>query len=85
MYYLLKSTVKNYNTIVNRKKPYDHHIDFDVKRYEEIANLTTSQGEDYTTRCLLDCEYIKNHCRLIAVDFGRQNKLDAHLKATQQI
>ena len=39
------------------------------------------QGEDYTTVCLLDYEYIKNHYRLITVDLSRQKKkLDADLK-----
>ena len=33
--------------------------------------LATSQGEDYTPRCLLDYKYIKNHYRLIAVDLNR--------------
>ena len=51
------------------------------KRYEEIRKLTTGQGEDYTTGCLSDYEYIKNHCKLISVDSSRQNKLDADLKA----
>ena len=33
--------------------------------------VTTGQGEDYTTECLLDSEYIKNHYRLIPVDLSR--------------
>ena len=37
-------------------------IDADIKWYEDIWKLTTGQGEDYTTRCLLDC-YVKNHYR----------------------
>ena len=53
----------------------------DIMRYEEIRKLTTGQGEDYTTGCLSDYEYIKNHCKLISVDSSRQNKLDADLKA----
>ena len=53
----------------------------DIKWYEEIRKLTTGQGEDYTTGCLSDYEYIKNHCKLISVDSSRQNKLDADLKA----
>ena len=50
--------------------------------------LITQQGEDYTTGCLLDYEYIKNHCRLIAVDLSRQKELDAldaDPKSIQQI
>ena len=60
-------------------------IDSDTKRYEEIRKLTTGQGEDYTTGCLLDYDYIKNHYRLIAVDLSRQKELDADPKAIQEI
>ena len=60
-------------------------IDSDIKRYEEIRKLTTGQGEDYTTGCLLDYDYIKNHYRLMAVDLSRQKVLDAYPKSIQQI
>ena len=40
--------------------------------YEEIEKLTTGQGEDYTTGCLLDHNYIKIHHGLIAVHLIRQ-------------
>ena len=56
-----------------------------MKQYEEIRKLTTGQGEDYTTGCLLDYEYIKNHYKFIAVDLSRHKELDADLKAIQQI
>ena len=32
--------------------------------------LTTGQRKDYTTGCLLDYYYLKNHYRLIAVDLS---------------
>ena len=38
---------------------------------DHIKKLTTGEGEDYTTGCLLDYDYIKNHHRLIAVDLSR--------------
>ena len=38
---------------------------FDIKLYEEIRKLTTGKGEDYTTGCLLDYEYVRNHQSLI--------------------
>ena len=58
-----------------------------IKRYEEMRKLTTRQDEDYTTGCLLDYGYIKNHYRLIAVHLSRQKleELDADPKAIQQI
>ena len=44
--------------------------DSDIKQYEETRKLTTGQGKEYTTGCLLDYEYIKNHYRLIEVDLS---------------
>ena len=66
------------------KNFYDQPINSDIKRYEKFRKLTTGQGEDYTTRFLLDYGYIKNHYRLIAIDLGRQKELDADPKAVKQ-
>ena len=67
------------------KNIYDQAIDSVIKRYEKIRKLTTRQGEDYTTGCLLGHDYMKNHYRLMAVDLSRQKELDADPKAIQQI
>ena len=72
-YFLPKRINDNYNVIISGRNFYDQPIDSHIKRYEEIRKLTTGQGEYYTTGCLLDYDYIKNHERLIAVDLGRQN------------
>ena len=71
--------------IINGKNFYDQPIDSDVKWYEEIRKLTTGQGEDCTTGCLLDYDYFKINYRLIAVNLNRQKQLDADPKAIQQI
>ena len=47
--------------------------------------LTTGQGEDYTIRCWLDYECIKNHYKLMPVDLIRQKESDADSKAIQQV
>ena len=83
-YYLPKDLIKNFNAIINQKNFYDQAIDSGIKRYEEIGELTTDQGEGYTTGCLLDYDYIKNHYRLIVADLSRQKELDAHPKAIPQ-
>ena len=82
-FYLPKDIIKNYNVIINGKNFFDQPIDSDIKRYEEITKLTTEQSKDYTTGCLLDYDYIKNHYRLIAGDLRRQKELDAVEKAIQ--
>ena len=61
-----------YNVIINGKNFYDQPIDSDIKRYKEIRKLITGRGENYTTWCLLDYDYNKNHYRLIVVDLSRQ-------------
>ena len=82
---LPKCIIKDYNVIINGKNFYDQAFDSDIKRYNEIRKLTTEQGEDYTTECLLDYDYIKNHYRLIPVDLSRQKELNADPKAIHQI
>ena len=49
--------------IINGKKFYDQASDSDIK---------TGQGENYTTGCLLDYDFIKHHYRLTAVDLSRK-------------
>ena len=71
-YYLPKGIIDNYHIIINRKNFYDQPIDSGIKRYKEIRKLTAGKGEDYTTGCLLDYVYIKNHCRSIAAVLSRQ-------------
>ena len=55
------------------------------KKYDEIRKIATGQGNDYTTRCLLDYRYFKDHYSLIAIDLSKQKELDADSRAIQQI
>ena len=66
------------------KNSYIQAIDSDTKRYEEFKKLPIGQGEDYTTGCVLDYDYIKNHYTSIAVDLRRQKELNQYPKAIQQ-
>ena len=67
-YYSPIGIIKNCSVIINGKNFYHQLIDTDIKRYEKIIKLTTGQDEDYTTGCLLDYDYFKNHYRRISVD-----------------
>ena len=55
------------------------------KQYDEARKISTGQGDDYTTGCLLDFAYFEKNYRLIAVDLSKQRALDADPKAIQQI
>ena len=56
-----------------------------VKQYDEIRKISTGQGDDYTTGCLLDFAYFEKNYRLTATDLSKQKALDADLRAIQQI
>ena len=43
------------------------------------------KGEVCTTGALLDFNYFKKHCKLVAVDLSKQKELDADPRAIQQI
>ena len=47
--------------------------------------IETSQRDDYTSGCLLDYNYFKEHQKLIAIDLSKQHKLKADPKAIKQI
>ena len=38
------------------------------KTYENIRKTATGQGDDYTTSCLLDYSYFKDHYKMISID-----------------
>ena len=64
---------------------FDQPIKKYLKTYDNIRKIATSQGDDYTTCCLLDYPCFKKFYKLIVIDFSKQQKLDADRKAIQQI
>ena len=56
-----------------------------MRTYKKIQKITTGQGDDYTTGCLLDFTYSKNNSKTIGTDLSKQQELDADPKAIQQI
>ena len=71
--------------MIDRKKIYAQPINDFIKQYNEVRKVSTGQGDDYTTGCLLDYVYFKDNYRLIAVDLSKQKALDADPRAIQQI
>ena len=57
----------------------------DLITYENIRKIVIGQGNDYTTRCLLDYNYSKNYYKMKAIDLSKQQVLDADPKAISQI
>ena len=83
--FLPRVNITNYNLLIDGRNFYDQPINDIIKQYDEIKNIATEQGDDYTTGCLLDYQYFKDHYNLIAIDLSKQKELDADSRAIQQI
>ena len=53
--------------------------------YDNIQNITSGQGFDYTIGCLLGYPYLIKYYKLIAIDLRKQQACNANPKAKQQI
>ena len=84
-YYLPKVVIKDHNVMIDGKNVFDQTINSMTKTYENIRKIATGQGDDYTTGCLLDYSYFKDHYKMIAIDLSKQQALDADPRAIQQI
>ena len=49
-----------------------------IIKHENILKIVTSKGDDYTTGCLLDYPYFKEHYKM-----NKQQALDADPRAIQ--
>ena len=72
-------------TVIENTFFYDQTINYQIKKYDEIRKIATGKGGDYTTGCLLDYKYFKDHYRLIAVDLSKRKELHPDPRAIQQI
>ena len=84
-YFLPRLKIRNYNIEIDGRNFYDQSINDLIKQYDEVRKISTGQGDDYTTGCLLDFAYFEKNYRLIAADLIKQKALDADPKAIQQI
>ena len=84
-YFLPRVEMKNYNIENDGRNFYDQPINDSIKQYDEIRKVSTVQGDDCTTGCLLDFAYFEKKYRLIAADLSKQKAIDADPRAIQQI
>ena len=58
-YFLPSVKIGNNNIEVDGKKIYDQPIDNSIKQFDKVRKVSTGQGEDYTTGCLLDFAFFE--------------------------
>ena len=60
-YFLPRIEIKNYNIEIDGRNFYDQPINDLIKQRDEVRKVSTGQGDDYTTGCLLDFAYLKKN------------------------
>ena len=83
-YYIPTREIKNCNVMIDGQNFFDQPIN-NLITYDNIQNISTGEGDHYTTGCLLDYDYFNKYYKMIAIDLSKQQVLDADPKATQQI
>ena len=70
-YYIPNVEIKDYNAMIDGKNVFYQPVRNDKVTYENIRKIAIGQGDDYTTRCLLDYTYFKKY-KMIAIDLSKQ-------------
>ena len=58
-------------------------VENNLTTYSNIPKIDTGKGVDYTTGCLLDFLYFKQHYKMIVIVLSKQQAIDANPKAMQ--
>ena len=58
---------------------------FLFRTYDNNQKISTGQGDNYITGCLMDYSYFKEHYKMIARDLSKQQEIYSDPKAIQQI
>ena len=56
--------IDNYNIEIDGRNFYDQPINDSIKQYDEVRKISTGQGDDYTTGCLLGFNYFEKKIQI---------------------
>ena len=69
--------IKSYNVMIGGQNIFYQSVRNNLITYDSIRKITTGQGDDYTTGCLLDYGYFKNYYKMIVIDLSKQQARNA--------
>ena len=58
-YFLPRVKIENYNIEIDGRNFYDQPINDSIKQYDKVRKVSTGQGDDYATGCLLAFGYFE--------------------------
>ena len=67
--------------MIDGQKLFNQPIRTDLITYDNIQKIATGRGDDYTTGCLPDYNYLKKYYMMIATDLSKQQALDTDPKS----
>ena len=71
--------------MINGQTFFDKPVKIDFRTNDSFQKIATGQGDNCTTVYLLDRNYYKDYSRMKPINLSKQQALDAHRKAIQQI
>ena len=84
-YYFSLVEIKSYNVVTDGRNFFDQPVKNNLITCYNTWKISTGQGDDCTTGCLLDYNYFNNYHKMIAIDLSKQQALHADPKTIQQI
>ena len=72
-YFISSAEIKDFNVLIDGKPFFKIPVKNKEEAYEAIIEM--SKRNDYATGNILDCEYFKDHYKLIAIDLTKQIEL----------
>ena len=70
--------------MIDGEKYFDQPIRNNLIALDNIWKISTVQGDDYKTACVLDCDYFKNYYKMIAIDAVIDADAMVYLKQMQK-
>ena len=58
-YFVPRVDIASYNVLIDGRNFRDQPINDSIRKYDAIRKIVTGKGDNYTTGCLLDCDYFK--------------------------
>ena len=55
------------------------------RTYDNVQKIAAGPGDDYSTGCQLEYNYVISYYKMLATDLNKQQALDAYLKVIQQV
>ena len=73
-HYVPKVEIKDFNVLIDGKPFFKIPVENKEEAYEAIIEM--SKNNDYTAGNVLDYEYFRDHCKLIAINLSKQIELE---------